>query len=186
MPQHLILRGDGAGKYLPFARNRLKTFRRSVSAHAFQNTIRARNATIRIQWAGPEKHIRIIAVSGRIVIDGATARAFAQSPLHPLVQQQLYFPEFRDTAQDVTEGPFYLGGHQTVFLISNLRMGEPEKYDVQVWLSKNDYGKTAELKHTYIGVLSAGNGFYANKSARFEYAGLVRDAEGKVIETAGN
>lgn len=62
MPQHKILIGGGAGKFLPFARNHLADLRKHIGIHAYSNTVAVEGASIHVRWSGDQEHIRIIAV----------------------------------------------------------------------------------------------------------------------------
>ena len=48
MPEHIILRCDGAGRFLPFARRRLCALRKYIQAKAYGKTLRLPDARVQV------------------------------------------------------------------------------------------------------------------------------------------
>lgn len=178
MPQHKLLIGDGAGHYLPFARNHLRDLRKHMSIHAYSNTVRAEGASIHVRWDGDQEHIRIIAEGGRLLVYSTLGGGgdFQDTPFHPGVLLQTFFylqPGF-SPAFDFVTGPYFLGGHDVIFITFD-QIGSTQEYTGRFYLSRLDYGITAELKHTFTALFPLS--FPSVRTAGFEfvYAGLVRE-----------
>lgn len=66
MSQHLLVRGAGAGKWLPWARAQLANLRETTGLWAFGRLSRIQGAKVHVRWAGDEEWIYIV-VAGEII-----------------------------------------------------------------------------------------------------------------------
>lgn len=190
MPLSKTLRGDLslAGRYLPFARNKLASLKRVLSS-PFSRVIKLNGGAVKIRLMsdGFRDHILIRAESGRIIIyslesgDGGV-RGFINTPYYPLAVLE----DMVDIspAPEAIFGPGFLGDHEIVYF---LMYGDvfDASFPCLVLRSRENYGITSELVLTFNAHLSPRppereRRLTDSTGFEFVYAGLVRDSEGNV------
>lgn len=162
MPKHLLLRGDGAGKFLPFARNKLMVLRGLFDdLDAYSQTLKVRSARIQLSWAGNEERISILGIGDEF---------FSLS--HGKIRASKY------VRAGAFKGITFAPPEAPTFLSSPRPMGG----GFCIYL-----GRSADLLTGYIylspggialkKIVEGGAAFFLNTA----YTGLVRDEDGKAV-----
>lgn len=116
---HLILRGSGAGKWLPWARNKLRAFRETLDLDHFSHWFRVSGAKVGIKWAGDEEWIFITAEG--VIIFGTSADRGLVVSLRQIAGGVIKPPfGLPATPFRVIRGPVAVGG-RSMLLLEGLR-----------------------------------------------------------------
>ena len=164
MSQHKLLIGDGAGKYLPFAREHLRGLRKRLSLlRSYQNTVLAPEATIRVSWAGNEEHIRIVAGAEDWVVQSrSTGKVFTSKHVQG---------GFRRLGALFIGSPIIPAGARTGALLASVGSNIFRFFSID--LSFGTVTGKATLPNTFV--------FQSTLTPfHFLYAGLARDEDGLV------
>lgn len=160
MPLHKLLSGEGAGKYLPWARNQLRFLRETVDLDHFSKWWRFSDAKIGIRWADEAQWIRITVEGDEFF---AVSHEKIRSSRYVMAGVFKSIPFSPPEAPELVLGPKSLGGGSCVYVT---RQGGVTG---AIYLSPG--GRI--LKN----IAQGGRAFFNNTT----YTGVLRDDDGKVV-----